>query len=174
MPGKQLKRLYDVGQFKKADRLQRLLIHITDPDHFILTPTDEKYLQRIRRCFAVLCSTFSDASLDKVLAAEFPTMNARQLSKLRQDTNAFYDAVKTETKAFNWLRQYQRILRHLELAQESGDMKSICDLEKILAVMRTEMPEGDPVDLTVPAFEFTTDPQHLHETEEAEIIEEYD
>lgn len=163
--------LYNAKDWKHADRLERILIHLVEPERWPLNQRDNTYFERIRKCFIVVTSNFSEQSVMSILKHEFPTMNSRQLLKLKQDTTAFYTRFDIESKTFDRIKQRARIMKHLEAATSSKDWAAVARLEKELRLMRLEIKEDLQEIPEIPDFDFTTDPKYF-DTEFTDYEEE--
>ena len=172
MSGKQLQRVYNQHDWDTATRLEKILIHVIEPDLFPLSARDDKHYQRMQRCYTIMLSTFSETSRMALLRKEFHNMNSRAIGQLKNDVMTFYDKFDEQTKKFNWTLQHERILKHLELAIEENDLQSVGKFESILQKMRAEMPEDiiEEEEL-IPDFEFTTDPRYLEGDQEIDYEE---
>lgn len=157
------RRAYNANDWKNADRLGKLRIHVADPDDFKLSPTDEEYLYRIRRCWVIFSQHYTNASQLAALHNEFSTLSDRSLRKLIQDAKAFYGDFQQETRQFNLIQQNERLYRLLEYAMEDGDHALALDIEKQIAKNRLEIPElvHDDIDLPPSTITFDSDPALL-------------
>lgn len=158
-------RAFNQNDYRAADRLGKIKIHVVDPDTFPLSPTNEEYLYRMRRCFTLTSEAYTTETLMLRLHETFPTISSRSLSQLIQDTKSFYGDFTQETKKFNWLAQQRRLLRKLEtidmalkpktITPEDGEpytehldtkemaalYKESSAIEKLLKELRAEMPD---------------------------------
>lgn len=160
---RQVARVYDANDWKKANRIERILIHIVDPDVYTLNNQDEVYYSRIRECMTIMKSNFSEVSINEQLRNHFPTMNSAQINQLKIDCNNFYNHFDIESKKISWIKQHERIMRHIEKCDKVDDMKTIAQLEKTLMQMRDSMPEeiADDDANMWEDFDFTTDERVL-------------
>lgn len=180
-------RVHDEKDWKEADRVGRILIHVCQPEVFILTDQDEQYYEKIRMTARILNQYYSEATVDKVMKETFDTMSHRSRLQLKQDTDRFYGSFDKESKKLNWIRQKERLLTlleklHLKMAPESKPTEDddltkvkkakkasneiielIIKVEKQLAELRKEMPDVEDLlpEIPIGPPEFTTDPSVL-------------
>lgn len=171
------RRVYTDQDFKAADRLGKIYIHLMDPDRFILSGRDDEWLSMMRRAFHIMSEESSHFAIERFLKDIYHEKHPRTILKLIQDTQKFFGSIISRNKSFDKLIQRERILAHIKVAKEAFDMRAVAALEKLLMqIDGTDKEAKDTFkweDLQLPDMIFTDDPKALHEgIDDAELVDD--
>lgn len=165
--------LFTNEQFKKASRIERMHMHLLDPDRFYLPDEDFHYLEKLKLAFAVISNTLSRTeALKKIEAVLNIDIRKQDAYKYYNDSRELFGNIIKSNKDFDRLVLREKLVI---LANTAEAMMNIEEARKCYeAIMKLDAldkhgeSDFNPEDFQFPTIIFSDDPSLL---EDAEIDE---
>ena len=169
-------RVFTDKMFKNASAIERMYIHMMEPERFVLNNTDHVRLEEIKDCFALVSDKISNAEQIKLILETIPSIETwESANKLLREMESLFGDVVTRN------REYTRTLyinKLRELAAKAEDEGNITEARRCIQAAakldHMDIPEQqkiDPNQFKIPEVTFTTDVSALQaedvETEDA-------
>ncbi|MBL7780698.1 MAG: hypothetical protein JNM22_05725 [Saprospiraceae bacterium] len=175
MPSKKPDRIFTIDDWTEASQLERMYIHLMQPDEFPLNAPDEIRLEALRETWAVMCSKQSMWRRMKVLRKVFQ-VSERTIQRYMEDAKyLFGDILKTDVDIeLAILRdKYFALAERCELAGDyTGAKNNLKAAEEVIEKIEARQPKAKRVYANVI---FTDNPKVLtSRIEDAEDVEYVD
>lgn len=130
-------KLYSEQEFKQLsrpiDRQERLLSAVIDDREHLLSDTDFRYLELLRRAFAVMTNELSPHIRDKKVMRLLQVPSKRRLQQIKEDVYYLFCNVEERNREMERLAMEHKITRLINrLERRDPESKSIPELYKLL------------------------------------------
>jgi len=166
-----IKKLFDGVDFKSADRIQRMYMHLMAPEQFDLRDSEDKYLDDMKKAWSLMTEDFRTQRESRKLIMEL--IPGRNVSKLIRDTEALFgklEKVNIDTQASIYRTKLIMLARKAEQNDDIEEARKCIE-----ALMKLDGIDGknnlEKIPTTLPQLELTTDPKALTENIEADDAE---
>lgn len=168
------KKVYELEDFKRATRLERLHMHLMQPYDFHLNDQDHEYLEKLRECFSIMQNAVSKQQTIRTMEDREPFSQTREIYSIIHDTQQLFGNLVESNKNIDRMAVSEKLIQLAELATNKKDYETAMKCwERYYKLNRLhEKDETALKDLNVPDWEFTSDLSALPGVEDAEIEEE--
>lgn len=169
-------RIYSQNDFRAANRIERIHIHLMFPDDFHLKESEIVHLERCRGAFAVMSDHFDQATrISRIRAIDPDHISIYIACKLMNDAKELFGDIIKVNKKFDRMILREKLIA---LAKQAEDDKDFAEARRnYMAVMkldqlhRDDQNVVDPADLQLPDITFTSDISAIYDDAE-DIIPE--
>lgn len=130
------KRVFSDEEFRDADQMNKILIHLINPHKFILTDTDECKLEQLQKCYGILCTNLNESATMAKLKKEFPQYKPSRIREIIKETETFYGNQTEQNKALERKKFEEMLKRLIEKSVEAGEYNAASRFTKQLAELK--------------------------------------
>lgn len=184
--------IYSLSDFKKADRLDRIRMHMVEPERFVLDDQDEQYAMDLEHAWLLVSNETRESVAIRLIQNKVPGAESwYRANRILRDIETLYSPFITKNRDLQRRRVVEKLYAMAEIAEKKAmwtdeDGNECADKEWIVIAQKLYLeaaqleglhqdnaPPIDPDDLVIPEIEITSDPQAFLEaqTEGAEDIE---
>lgn len=191
--------IYSQADFGKADRLDRIRMHMIEPDRFVLNDPDETYYRQLQSAYHLVFNELRESVAMKAIIENVPGADTwHRANRILRDIYTLFSPFVQKNKDLRRAILLEKLYMMADVAQrnavykyEAEDAegnkveKEGANLEwmelagklyaqaaKIEGLDQPEVSMLNPDEITIPAIEVTSDPQAFLEAQGEEI--EYD
>lgn len=185
--------IYSLEQFRKADRLDRIRMHMIEPERFLLVGQDWQYAQDLENAWLLVSGeTRESVAIRLIQNNVFGAESWYKANRILRDVEALYAPFLKKNREVQHARVVEKMYAFAEIAEkkarwtdEEGNecvnqewlviaQKFLKDAAEMDGVSADNAVPFDPDDLAIGDIEITSDPKAFLEeqTEEYEEIEE--
>ena len=147
-----------------ASPIERLRMHLIDPDNVDLANTEKAHLHELNKTFHILIEhprqRIAVQKIKIVLGCE--NNKAYSLIKQAQD---LYSNVLTRNTYFDKIQQRERLLKQLDFCDRTNRIKEVIMIETLISKIDTELhqlaPDEKKTQKALPTFKLSMDPSVL-------------
>lgn len=112
-------RIFSLEEFQNADRVERCYIHLLEPTRFVLTASEQSFLDDLRKVWAILCE--KNTQRDRVGAiAEILAVSERTVGRHIRDAQYLFGEILELDTLFELRLMYDRYLKLYEQVLQDG------------------------------------------------------
>lgn len=172
------KKVFELSDFQRANRIERLYIYLMEPDSFALNDVDFKYLNLLKKAFHIMSNEVSNVSAATLIYETLDIETESRVWKIMDDVRQLFGNMIKRNKEFDRMVLQEKIANIAKKANE--DKKMELELECYRTMMKLSGADVhsadniDPTEIQLPDLIFTSDPAALYnpDIEDAEIIDE--
>lgn len=116
----QRNRVFSFQDFENADRVDRIMMHMLNSDHFTLTDTETEYKKRLLIAYQIQCENYTQISVIRLIKEMIPGINHASIHKLIADSQSLFGRIVERNVLFDKYIQRERILLNIELCKRDG------------------------------------------------------
>lgn len=159
--GRNKQRIYTERQWKEADPVDRMYMHLLEPTRWILSPHEEDRLDRLRKVWAIMCDKATAKERIRLIS-EIVDVTERTVYRDMQDAaNLFGDILKYDIELELRLsyERYMLLFEKAFIGQDYDTARRIQDSAlEVLAKLEARTPKKSK---KYPEIVFTSDPAAL-------------
>lgn len=179
MSKKRSLQIYSLADFQKADRLDRIRMHMIEPERFDLGDDDQKYFQALQEAWLLVCNETREVVAIRLIQEQVPGFDSWYRSnKLLRDVETLFAPFLERNKAVQRARVVEKLYLMASIAErqamvkdeDTGEIygdkewmeiagKLLMDAAKLDGLDRDTTELINPDDVTIPEIEITSDPQ---------------
>lgn len=171
-----IRKIYDHNDFKNADRIGKLRLHLLDSKRFKIKTQDSEYLNSLKKVFHIMSEELSDAIVINRIQSEVrENTNTAYASTLINDTKRLFGDIIETNKKFDRMRlreqfivMYQKLKDDKQWNEARLTLRNIMELD---GLHLHDIDSIDPADFEIGDVIFVTDPKVLQQNEETSISE---
>ena len=165
-------RVFTDKMFKNATPIERMYIHMMEPERFVLNNTDHVRLEEIKDCFSLVNDKISAAEQIQLILENIRSIETwESANKLLREMETLFGDVVTRNREYTRTLYINKLRSLAAKAEEDGDIaearRCIQSAAKLDHMDIPEQQQIDPNQFKVPEVTFTTDISVL----DAEVIE---
>lgn len=159
------RKVFSDEEIKNADTIDRLRMHLIDPDNVDLNAEDQSRLNTLNIVYNTLCQHPRQEIVIRKLKILLDLQHST-IIKYISDAQQLYSNIVVRNTYFDKSMQRERLLRHLEFCDKTGRVKEMIEIEKLIAKIDSEMAVLKPEPLKsnkaqLPVFKLSMDPSVL-------------
>ena len=157
------RRVYSRIQFQRAGRLERLLIHMTEPETHKLSDKETRLLHRLQEVYPLISDSGSRADSIDAIMKEFGCTRAHAAT-LYEDASELFGQMLQVDKRFDRAVLREQLYKLYEMAEAANDFAEArqCLAQIIKLEGLNEKEEGPKIKAPeIPKPVFTNDPKAL-------------
>lgn len=158
------KGVFSREEIQSATGIERLRMHLIDPDHVDLNNIEKNLLHNLNKTFHILIEhPRQRIAVQKIkILLDCENNKAYYLIKQAQD---LYSNVLTRNTYFDKIQQRERLMKHLEFCDRTNRIKEVIMIEGLISKLDSELhnlrPEEKKKGATMPTFKLSMDPSVL-------------
>lgn len=159
-------RVFTDAIFKKASTIERMYIHLMEPERFILNHTEQVRLQDLKSCFGLVNDQISAADQITLIQELIPGIDSwENANKLLREMEMLFGVVITRNRDYTRTLYINKLRELASKAESEGDIsesrRCIIAAAKLDQLDLPEEEKFDPRNNKIPAVQFTTDTKAL-------------
>lgn len=170
------RRIFKPKDFREASKIDRLYMHLLQPDDFTLNGHEQKHLERLRQVFALVGQEPSDAKAVALVEGAMPELSKSTIYRAIRDMKKLFGEITLRNREFDRQVLGEKLLALALKAEEKSNIKEArrCyqAYAKIWGLDRLDVENFNPQDLEIPQPIFTTREEAYFE--DAEIVDDND
>lgn len=157
------RRVYSRIQFQRAGRLERLLIHMTEPETHKLQPKEQQLLTRLQEVYPLISDTGSRGDAIDNIIKEFH-IGRSGASRLYEDCSELFGQMLQVDKRFDRSILREKLYKLYEMAEAASDFAEARQCLALIAKLdglneKESAPKSKAPEIPTPLF--TNDPKAL-------------
>ena len=186
--------IYSLADFQKADRIDRIRMHMIEPDRFILGNDDQDYYHQLQDAWRLVSNEMRESVSIRLIQEQVDGAESWfKANRLLRDLEALFAPFLDQNRELQKRKVIDRLYKYAEIADKKAVYQDeagndVVDQEwlKIAQQFTKDAAEMDglgadgaaplnPDEFQIPDFEITSDPQAFLDAQTEEIdAEEYE
>jgi len=167
-------RVFTDAAFKNAGKVERMYIHMMNPEFFMLTDTEASRLEQLKDCFALVNHTVSPTEQIRLILETIREIDSWEMAnKLKNEMEQLFGDIVTRNRDYTRTLYINKLRELSVLAERDEDYaearRCIVAAAKLDHMDLPEQQKFDPEMNKIPKAIFTNDISDL-EIEEAEEV----
>ena len=158
------KGVFSREEINSATGIEKLRMHLIDPDNVDLANTEKDLLHALNKTFHVLIEHPRQRIAVQKIKVLLGCENTRAYSLIKQAQD-LYSNVLTRNTYFDKIQQRERLIKQLEFCDRTNRIKEVIMIETLISKIDTELhqlrPEEKKKSATLPTFKLSMDPSVL-------------
>ena len=173
--------IYSLADFQKANRLDRIRMHMLEPERFVLSDDDGEYYRQLQHAYHMVFDELRESVAMKAIMENVPGANTwHRANKVLRDIYELFSPFLKKNKDLRRAIVLEKLYMLADVAQKravftytdyKGDQQEGADREwmemaerlltqaaKIEGLDQPEKAAFDPEELLIPEIEITSDP----------------
>lgn len=164
-------KIYTEADWKAADGVDRLYLHLLEPDRWELTYAEEDRLDCLRKVWAIMCKTSTPRARIKLIMQHIDVTERTVYVYINDATALFGDMLKVDLDTELAL-SYARFMKLYDKAKSGGDYETARRCQDNALAVLDKIEARSPKDAKKYAtLTFTDNPAALSARNEGELIE---
>lgn len=159
-------RLYKQSDWKSASRLERIYIHLMQPEDFALSEKDEDYHEDLKVIFVIIQDELNSSAAIPKIRDVLPNIGSdARLYRMISDCKELYGNIVDSNKKFDRYVVGQKFIEIYKKALEAKEIDvarlALYNYTKLMGLDQPD--EGfDPESINLPTIVFSDDPKLLN------------
>lgn len=115
--------IYTEAQWAAADQIDRLYMHLLEPERWILTRTEDEMLEKLRQVWAIVCKKSTQRERIRLISENIAVSEKTVGRYIENATHLFGDLLKVDIDVELALA-YDRYMKLYEKAKKTKDFES--------------------------------------------------
>lgn len=155
------KRIYTEREWQAADGLDRLYIHLMEPDRWILNDQEDEMLERLREVWAIVCKKSTQRERIKLISEQILVSERTVVKYIQDATHLFGDILKVDMD-LELALAHERYMKLYKKALDAKDFDTARRCQDSATVILEKIESRQPRTAKVyAALVFTSDPAAL-------------
>lgn len=155
------KRIYTEAEWKAADALDRLYIHLMEPDRWALNNQDAELLENLRKVWAIICDKRTQRERIRLISEQIQVSERTVVRYIQDATRLFGDILKVDME-LELALAYERYMKLYQKALKAKDFDTARRCQDSALVILEKIESRTPRVAKVYAqLIFTSDPAAL-------------
>lgn len=186
--------IYSLADFKKADRISRIRMHMLEPDRFVLNDQDETYYRQLQQAYQLVFEELRQSVAIKTIQEAVPGAETwHRANTILQDIYELFAPFLKKNKDLRRAILVERLYHMAKVAEskahgtykdDEGISHDFADKDWMELAMKLYVEAGrfegldehdtamiDPDEITIPEIEITSDPTAFLEAQNEEAEE---